>query len=106
MDIVSQMDKIDELCKVIVRLGGFHLLISCMGAVGKIIMVGSGLEICGKRYLLRMLLSIWLMDRLSHNLAERILSYSVFMVLDIALSKGLTFDRRDYSEEDKFITSL
>ncbi|GBO07852.1 hypothetical protein AVEN_191274-1 [Araneus ventricosus] len=43
MDIVSQTDKIDELSKVIVRLGGFHLLISCMGAVGKI-MGDSGLE--------------------------------------------------------------
>ncbi|GBN42371.1 hypothetical protein AVEN_269458-1 [Araneus ventricosus] len=43
MDIVSQTDKIDELSEVIVRLGGFHFLISCMGAVGKI-MGGSGLE--------------------------------------------------------------
>ncbi|GBM54180.1 hypothetical protein AVEN_64526-1 [Araneus ventricosus] len=43
MDIVSQADEIDELSKVIVRLGGFHLLMSYMGAVGKI-MGGSGLE--------------------------------------------------------------
>ncbi|GBM49352.1 hypothetical protein AVEN_148680-1 [Araneus ventricosus] len=43
MDIVSQADETDELSKVIVRLGGFHQLLSYMGAVGKI-MSGSGLE--------------------------------------------------------------
>ncbi|GBN78769.1 hypothetical protein AVEN_236319-1 [Araneus ventricosus] len=36
MDIVSQVDKIDELPTVIVRLGGFHLLMSYIGAEGKI----------------------------------------------------------------------
>ncbi|KAJ8887374.1 hypothetical protein PR048_013589 [Dryococelus australis] len=43
MDIVSQADKVDELSKVIVRLGGCHLLMSYMEAVGKI-MDGSGME--------------------------------------------------------------
>jgi len=43
MDIVSQVDQNDELSKVIVRLGGFHLLMSYMGTVGKI-MGGSGME--------------------------------------------------------------
>ncbi|GBN73601.1 hypothetical protein AVEN_273721-1 [Araneus ventricosus] len=43
MDVVSQADEIDELFKAIVRLGGLHLLMSYMGAVGKI-MGGSGLE--------------------------------------------------------------
>ncbi|GBM63786.1 hypothetical protein AVEN_72208-1 [Araneus ventricosus] len=40
-DIVSQEEETDELSKV--RLGGFHMLLSYMGAVGKI-MGGSGLE--------------------------------------------------------------
>ncbi|KAJ8875760.1 hypothetical protein PR048_023659 [Dryococelus australis] len=35
-DIVSQADKTDELSKVIVRLGEFHLLMSYMGEVVKI----------------------------------------------------------------------
>ncbi|GBM61462.1 hypothetical protein AVEN_96571-1 [Araneus ventricosus] len=43
MDIVSQANETDDLSKVIVRLGGFHLLMSYMGAVGKI-MGGSALE--------------------------------------------------------------
>ncbi|KAJ8873474.1 hypothetical protein PR048_024292 [Dryococelus australis] len=43
IDIVSQVNETDELSKVIVRLGRFHLLVSHMGAVGKII-GGSGME--------------------------------------------------------------
>ncbi|GBM30728.1 hypothetical protein AVEN_259588-1 [Araneus ventricosus] len=43
MDIVSQADETDELDIIIVKLGGFHLLMSYMGAVVKI-MGGSGLE--------------------------------------------------------------
>ncbi|GBM27735.1 hypothetical protein AVEN_25354-1 [Araneus ventricosus] len=43
MDIVSQANETDELSKVIVKLGGFHLHMSYMVAVGKI-MGGRGLE--------------------------------------------------------------
>ncbi|GBM09224.1 hypothetical protein AVEN_226719-1 [Araneus ventricosus] len=43
VDIVSQADNTDELPQVIVRLGGFHLLMSYVGSVEKI-MGGSGLE--------------------------------------------------------------
>ncbi|GBN52973.1 hypothetical protein AVEN_47393-1 [Araneus ventricosus] len=43
IDIVSQADEIDELSNVIIRLGGFHMLMSYMEAVDKI-MGGSGLE--------------------------------------------------------------
>lgn len=43
VDLVSQADENDELSSIIVRLGGFHLLMNYMGAVGKI-MGGSDLE--------------------------------------------------------------
>ncbi|GBM67449.1 hypothetical protein AVEN_265402-1 [Araneus ventricosus] len=43
MDIISQADEIVELSKVIVRLGGFYLLMSYMGAVSKV-MGGGGLK--------------------------------------------------------------
>ncbi|GBM91898.1 hypothetical protein AVEN_112925-1 [Araneus ventricosus] len=43
MDIVFRADETDELSKVIVKLNRFHLLMSYMGAVGKI-MGGSSLE--------------------------------------------------------------
>ncbi|GBO20054.1 hypothetical protein AVEN_139696-1 [Araneus ventricosus] len=61
MDVVSQAGEIYELCKVIVRLDGFHLLMSYMGTLGKF-MGGSGLKKYSMRYLLRTLLSTWLMD--------------------------------------------
>ncbi|GBN50756.1 hypothetical protein AVEN_185748-1 [Araneus ventricosus] len=61
IDIVSQADEIDELSKVIVRLGGFHLLMSYMGAVAKS-WVAVASQKCDMRYLLRTLLSTWLMD--------------------------------------------
>ncbi|XP_039283254.1 uncharacterized protein LOC120351138 isoform X2 [Nilaparvata lugens] len=43
MDIVGASDKDSKISKTVVRLGGFHLLMSYMGAIGKI-MEGSGLE--------------------------------------------------------------
>ena len=43
MDVVAASASGDELSSVIVRLGGFHLLMSYMGAVGYI-MGGSGLK--------------------------------------------------------------
>ncbi|GBM29819.1 hypothetical protein AVEN_48270-1 [Araneus ventricosus] len=43
MDIVPRADETDELPKATVRLGVFHLLMSYLGAVRKI-MAGSGLE--------------------------------------------------------------
>lgn len=42
IDIVAASDTTNNISKIVVRLGGFHLLMSYMGAVGKI-MEGSGL---------------------------------------------------------------
>lgn len=42
-DIVSNADPSSELSSIIVRLGGFHILLSFLGAIGYI-MSGSGLE--------------------------------------------------------------
>ncbi|GBL86295.1 hypothetical protein AVEN_132016-1 [Araneus ventricosus] len=70
MDIVSQ-DEIDDLTKVIVRLGRFHLLMSYMGAVGKV-MGGSGLEEMGYKVFAKNAIVWPLMDILMQNHYELI----------------------------------
>lgn len=43
VEIVYSADPTDQVSKIFVRLGGFHLLMSFLGAIG-FIMAGSGLE--------------------------------------------------------------
>ncbi|GBN62524.1 hypothetical protein AVEN_161443-1 [Araneus ventricosus] len=92
MDIVSQVDEIDELSTVIVRLGGFHLLMSYMCAEGKLVGC-SGLkemwyEVFAKNAVVRM--------ASGHNYARPLRAHS--------LSQGeIVHLISEYCEEDGFL---
>ncbi|GBN77827.1 hypothetical protein AVEN_50209-1 [Araneus ventricosus] len=86
MDIVLQADKFDELSNV--RVGGFHLLMSYMGAEGKIIGC-SGLE------------EIWYEEfyvQKKQKNFSKIVAYQIF--LTIVLICGLRLAMKKLSTSD------
>lgn len=94
-DIVSQADETDVLSTVIVRLGGFHLLMSYMGAVAKI-MGGSGMEEIWEKVFAKN--SVVHMTN-GHAYARALRAHS----LSQAAIAHLIFE---YCEEEGFLTSL
>lgn len=83
VDIVSQADETDVLSSVIVRLGGLHLLMSYMGAVGRS-MGESGLEelweeVYAKNALGHLVIRHWYARALrAHSLSQAAIAHFIF----------------------------
>ncbi|KAJ8880838.1 hypothetical protein PR048_017309, partial [Dryococelus australis] len=98
-DIVGASDETSDLSKIVIRLGGFHLLMSFLGSIGYI-MVGSGLK--------EDLRNIYAPNSVEKMLTGHVYSRAVrgHLLLHLATSKNISEDLEICEEQFAAMTDI